>query len=133
MSTELLHEALTHEIIGAFYEVYNAVPYEQHESVYAAAMAIALGERNLAVRREVSYPLSFRHVRIGEIRPDLIVNDQVVVELKATERIAPAHEKQLLSYLQVTRHRVGLLFNFGPKADRRRLVLTGAGPRLTER
>jgi GxxExxY protein len=133
MSHELLHESLTHEIIGAFYDVYNAVPGEQHESVYAAAMTIALGERQLIVRREVTYPLYFRQVRIGEVRPDFVINDQVVVELKASERLAPAHEKQLLSYLQASRHQVGLLFNFGPKAEKRRLVLTPRGPRLTDR
>ncbi|MBY0491486.1 MAG: GxxExxY protein [Gemmatimonadaceae bacterium] len=132
MSEPMLFEEVTHEIIGAFYDVYNAIPYEQHESVYAAAMVIALGDRHLTVRREVPYPLHFRGVRIGEIRPDLIVNGQVVVELKAAERIIPAHEKQLYGYLQVTRLSVGLLLNFGPKADRRRLTCTKSGAKLTD-
>ena len=131
MADALLHDEVTREIIGAFYDVFNTVPFEQHESVYAAAMAIAMADRELIVKREVACALHYRGIRIGDIRPDLIVNGCVVVELKAAERIAPAHEKQLRGYLQATGLAVGLLLNFGLKAELRRLVLSPRGPRLT--
>ncbi len=89
--------------------------------------------RSDAVRRpHPGYPLHFRKVLVSESRVDLLVNDTVVVELKAGERIAPAHEKQLSSYLQVSRKPVGLLFNFGLKTEMRRLVYTRRGFKLTD-
>jgi GxxExxY protein len=127
---ELLHEEVTHEIIGAFFEVYNALPMLQRETVYSAAMVIALAERKLSVRREVTYPLYFRRELVGQVRVDLIVDEKVVVELKSAVRIVGAHELQLLRYLRVTRMQVGLLLNFGLTPEKRRLICTPEGLRL---
>ncbi len=127
---ELLHGALTHEIIGAYYEVYNALPWGLPESAYGHAMSLALSARGLVHRQEVPFNVQFRGHVVCTMRADLIVERAVLVEIKAGDRLAAAHERQLIAYLQATSHEVGLLFNFGPKPEKRRLIQTERGPRL---
>lgn len=128
--TGLLHGALTHEIIGAYYEVYNELLWGLPESAYAHAMSLAMSARGLAYQREVPFDVRFRGVVVCQMRADFIVEHVVLVELKAGERLIAAHEQQLVAYLQATSLEVGLLFNFGPKPEKRRLIQTDRGPRL---
>lgn len=128
--TGLLHGALTHEIIGAYYDVYNELPWGLPESAYAHAMALALSARGLAYQREVPFDVRFRGSVVCTMRADFIVEHAVMVEIKAGDRLAAAHERQLIAYLQATSTEVGLLFNFGPKPEKRRLIQTERGPRL---
>lgn len=128
--SELLHGALTHEVIGAFYDVYNELPWGLPESAYAHAMALAMSARGLACQREVPFPVRFQGSVVCQMRADFVVEHAVLVELKACERLIAAHERQLIAYLQATSVAVGLLFNFGPKPEKRRLVQTARGPRL---
>lgn len=127
---ELLHGALTHEILGAYYDVYNALPWGLPESAYGHAMSLALSARGLVHRREVPFNVQFRGNVVCTMRADLIVERAVLVEIKAGDRLAAAHERQLIAYLQATSYEVGLLFNFGPKPEKRRLIQTERGPRL---
>jgi GxxExxY protein len=84
------------------------------ESVYEAVAAAALEERGLSVRRQVAVPIKFRGVSLAEgFRADLIIEDQLIVEIKSVERNAPIHSKQLLTYLRLLEQPVGLLMNFG--------------------
>jgi GxxExxY protein len=118
----LVHEELTERIIGVYYEVYNELGHGFLESVYQAAMCIALESAGLRVQRQVATPVWFRGQQIGDFRADLLVNDAVLIELKAVAHVDASHEAQLLNYLRATTIEVGLLFNFGPRPQFRRLV-----------
>jgi GxxExxY protein len=105
-----------------FYEVYNELGCGFLESVYEKAMAIALGAAGLRVSRQVGIEVWFRGQSVGDFRADEIVEDAVLLELKAARAIEPSHEAQLLNYLRATELEVGLILNFGPKPEFRRLV-----------
>lgn len=117
------HQELTKEIIGLFYQVYNELGYGFLESVYENAMAVALREAGLRAVQQLPITVRFRGQNVGDFRPDLLVEDAVIVELKAASGVDSVHEAQLLNYLRATSIEVGLLFNFGPKPQFKRLVL----------
>lgn len=121
----LLHEQITHHIIGAFYEVYNTVGHGFLESVYAAAMAAELKARGVPFDREKAYPIHYKGDQIATAKADLVVANAVIVELKAVDRISGAHDAQLFNYLRASKLQVGLILNFGPKAEKRRIIWTG--------
>ena len=118
----LKHRPTTRKIIGVFYDVYNELGCGFLEAVYVEALTLALREARLSVEREVALKVSFRGNIVGRFRADLVVNDAVIVEAKAFPRLQSAHEAQLLNYLRATVLEVGLLFNFGPRPQFRRLV-----------
>src|SRR5215470_6376215 len=120
--SQLKHAELTETIIGVFYDVYNELGFGFLESVYRKALHMALCEKGLKVEAEVAVPVFFRGVNVGDFRADLVVNDCVLLELKTAETIIIAHEAQLLNYLRATSLEVGLILNFGPKAQVRRLL-----------
>jgi GxxExxY protein len=120
------HSELTDAIIAVFYEVYNELGYGFLESVYRNALRLALLEKGLAVEREVSVAVFFRRKNVGDFRADLVVNKTVLLEPKTAERIVPAHEAQVLNYLRSTSLELGLILNFGPKPQVRRLLLDNA-------
>lgn len=113
---------ITEKIIGVFYEVYNELGHGFLESVYEASMAIALREAGVHVVQQAPVTVYFRGQLVGDFRADLLVGDEVIVELKAARAIESAHEAQLMNYLRATRIEVGLLMNFGPKAEFKRFV-----------
>ncbi len=117
-----LHEELTHDIIGAFYEVYNELGYGFLESVYAAALADILGSRGHTVSREVAICVHFRGREIAWQRLDMLVDKAVVLEIKSTHELPKTAPRQLFNYLKATRLEVGLLFHFGPEPKFFRLV-----------
>lgn len=119
---ELKHSELTEKIIEIFFDVYNELGHGFLESVYAEAMALALAAAGLEVRREVEIPVWFRGKLIGDFRADLVVEEAVILELKAARAIDQAFEKQLLNYLRATQFEIGLILNFGPRPEFRRLV-----------
>ena len=118
----LPHAGITERVIGAFFETYNELGMGFLESVYGGAMAIVLRERALRVVRQPSLAVRFRGLTIGEFRPDFLVEDAVILELKAARALEAAHEAQLLNYLRASDIEVGLLLNFGPKPTFRRLA-----------
>ena len=113
---ELIHERLTHSVIGAFYEVDNSIGFGLLEPLYAAALTIELRKRGHTVAREVGVRVSYKGAEIGRQRIDMIVDDVLVVEIKSTTELHPSARRQLLSYLCATHLELGLLLHFGPKA-----------------
>lgn len=116
------HSELSEVIIGVFYDVYNELGFGFLESVYRKAFAMALTPRCATVKQEVPISVYFRGVNVGDFKADLVVNDLILIELKTAEALGPAHEAQVLNYLRATPLEVGLLFNFGPKPQVRRLL-----------
>lgn len=116
------HEELTDRIIKIFYEVYNELGYGFLEKVYQNAFYLALKQAGFDVKAQVPIKVWFRAVAVGEYYADLVVNDLIIVELKAHECLLPEHEAQLLHYLRGTDKEVGLLMNFGTKAQLKRKV-----------
>lgn len=118
---DYLHSDLTKEIIGAFYDVYNTLGFGFLEKAYENAMAIELRNKGFQVEQQKPIRVYYLSEVIGEYFADMIVNDLVIVELKASRSIIPAHEAQLLNYLKATNYEVGLLLNFGhlPKHKRK--------------
>ena len=114
------HTALTQQIIGAFYTVYNFLGYGFLEKVYENALAIELRALGLKVEQQARIAVYYSGEIVGEYFADLLVNDFVIIELKATRAIATEHEAQLLNYLKATPFEVGLLLNFGPKPEIKR-------------
>ena len=126
LNTKLVHSDVTHEIIGAFYDVYNELGYGFLETVYTNALSIALTHRGILHERETRFAVYFREAVVGDYRADFIVAKEVVVEVKVADRIVAAHEKQLLNYLRASGLSVGLILNFGPKASTRRFAMSGS-------
>ena len=117
------HDDLTQKIIGVFYDVYNELGCGFLESVYCEAMRLALGQAGLKVQTEMPIPVWFRGELVGVFRADLVVNDVVLIELKACEALVREHESQTLHYLRATEIEVALLMNFGPKPQFKLLVM----------
>jgi GxxExxY protein len=128
----LKHSELTERIIGVFYDVYNELGHGFLESTYAEAMVVALEEAELGVRREVAVPVWFRGRKVGQYFADLLVGDVVLLELKAARTLESAHEAQLLHYLRATEIEVGLLLNFGPRPQFRRLLFDNERKKIRE-
>jgi GxxExxY protein len=126
MSDELLHRDLTDQIIGAFYKVYTALGYGFLEKVYENSLAIELHSLGLKVEQQKPIKVYYDRYPVGDYFADLIVEDKVILELKAAELVNPAHAAQLQNYLKATDVEVGLLFNFGHKPEFRRKVFTNA-------
>lgn len=118
------HSDLTGKIIGCYYTVYNNLGYGFLESVYEKAMAIELAKQGLNFVCQHPIAVYYDGQVVGEFRADILVEDAVIVELKAASQIAIQHEAQLLNYLNATDYEVGLLCNFGPKAEYKRMVFS---------
>jgi iron complex transport system substrate-binding protein len=121
---------ITAVIVDSAYKIHNEIGPGLFESVYELVLADMLASRGLSVQRQVAIP-----IRIGEkvydegFRADLIVNNQVIVEIKSLEQLARVHKKQVLTYLKLSGLPVGLLINFGGdliKGNIERLVIPGA-------
>lgn len=131
---ELIESALTERIIGAFYQVYNTLGYGHLESVYNRALAIEVVKRGMHAAVQVPTTVFYGDEIVGEFRADLVVENRIIVELKAGKLLPPDAELQLINYLKCTDLEVGLLFHFGPEPKFRRLVWTNPprpGPRAS--
>ncbi len=115
------HAEVTERIIGAYRVVYNTLGFGFAERVYHAAMVVELRRADLRVESEVALPVHYRSHLVGEFYADLVVNDCVIVELKAVKALLDEHRAQLFSYLKASRFEVGLLMNFGsaPEYERK--------------
>jgi len=119
---QLIEKNLTEEIIKVFYDVYNELGYGFLEKVYQNAMFIELKSRGFYVEAQKQIKVSYKGTEVGEYYADLVVNQKVIIELKAAEVIIPEFESQLLNYLRGTGQEIGLLFNFGKKPEFKRKV-----------
>ncbi|AWG22001.1 GxxExxY protein [Flavobacterium faecale] len=118
----LLHEELTNVIIKTFYEVYNELGYGFLEKVYQNALCIELRNKNLVVEPEKRIAVYYKEQQVGDYVVDLIVENKVLLELKAVDHINEQYENQILNYLRATDCELGLLMNFGPKPEFKRKV-----------
>ena len=118
----MLDEQITEKILAACFDVINELGIGFLESVYEKALVIALRDRGLSVALQRPVPVYFRGQNVGEFYPDLIVEEKIVLELKAVKSLAPEHMAQVINYLRGTRLQTALLINFGKqKLEYRRL------------
>jgi GxxExxY protein len=104
---------VTEAIIGGAIEVHRAFGPGLLESIYEECLAVELELRRLKVARQLPVPLQYKGRRVGiDLKIDLLVENHIVVELKAVEKILPIHAAQLLTYLRLTDKPIGLLINF---------------------
>jgi GxxExxY protein len=118
----LLEQELTHSIIGAFYETYNILGWGFLESVYAAALERELRARGHVVARQFNATVVYKGEDIAWQRLDIVVDEKVALEIKATEMLPPQATRQLHNYLKATNLEVGLVLHYGLKPAFVRLV-----------
>ncbi len=117
------HYGLTRAIIGCAFQVSNELGAGFLESVYEKAMLVALKDGGIAAVSQKPIEVTFRGQTVGTFLADLLVEDKVIVELKAAKAIAPEHQAQTINYLNATGIEVGLLINFGnPKLEYKRFT-----------
>jgi len=120
------YDPLTHRIIGCAMEVHRRLGPGLLEATYEEVMCIELTEQGISFVRQAGIPVFYKGHLIGEHRPDLVVQDRVVVEVKSVERLIGVHQAQLLAYMRLLKKPVGLLLNFNSEVLRtgiRRLVI----------
>ena len=114
---------ITYGINGAIYEVNKVLGHGFLEKVYEKALLAELREQGLTVENQVPIQVDYKGQVVGEYVADLVVEDQVIIELKSVKELNKSHEAQLLNYLKATGHKIGLLVNFThPKAEIKRFI-----------
>ena len=124
---DLLEGQLSGQIVECFHTVYNALDFGMLEGVYRNALVVELARRGIRARTEVPIEVLYRGVEVGFFRLDILVEEKIAVEIKATELLSPISKRQLLNYLRASTLDVGLLLHFGPRPKCHRLV----SPRVT--
>ena len=119
---KLLYEEITEKIIKSYFKVYNTLGYGFLEKVYENAFAIELRKNGLEVRCQYPIFVKYGSEIVGEYFADIIVNDIIIIEIKAAKEISDEHECQLINYLKATDIELGLLMNFGKEAQYRRKI-----------
>jgi len=120
----VLHADLTEMIIASFYRVYNHLGYGFLEKVYENAMMIEFRKQGLQGRQQERIKVYYDGEEVGDYFADILVNDLVIVELKAARTIQADHQAQLTNYLRATDKEVGLLLNFGETPEFKRVIFT---------
>ena len=113
----LKHKDITDKIIKAFYQVYNTMGYGFLEKVYENALIIELKKLGLNVIAQHPIRVYYDTAVVGEYFADILVENTIIIEIKAAKAISIEHEAQILNYLKATQLEVGLILNFGPKAE----------------
>ena len=114
---------LTYLINGAVFEVNRVLGPGFLEKVYENSMMVELKKRNLKAQAQVPVKVEYKGEIVGEYFADIVVEDRIILELKAIESLQKIHEAQLLNYLKATDYKIGLLINFTyPKAEIKRFV-----------
>jgi GxxExxY protein len=130
MDKDYLHKELTSEIINRFYVVYNKLGYGFLEKVYEKSLKFEIEKTGLFVERQKPINVFYETELVGEYFADLLIDNKVIVELKACETISEEHENQLINYLKATEIEVGLLINFGKKPEIKRKIFTNDRKKL---
>ena len=120
----LLHKDTTDIILKSFYKVYNNLGYGFLEKVYENALLYELGNQGLDCEKQKPIKVYYEQIQVGEYYADIIVNECIILELKAAESIAEEHEFQLINYLKATEIEIGLLLNFGKNPEFKRKIFT---------
>lgn len=119
----LLHQELSDKILRAFFNVYNTLGYGFLEKVYENALFIELKSLDVYCERQKPIEVYFKSEKVGDYYADIIVENKIILELKAAESLVPEHEAQLLNYLKATEIEVGFLLKFGKKPEFKRMIL----------
>jgi GxxExxY protein len=120
------YSALTQEIIKEAFYVFNQLGSGFMEKIYENSLILRLMKKGFNIKSQHPINVYFEGELIGEYFADIIVNDKVIIELKAVKEISPIHEVQLVNYLKATGIEVGLLINFGDRVKFKRKVLSKA-------
>ena len=121
------HSELTEKIIKIFYKVYNRLGYGFLEKVYENALMIELKKENIPAVFQSPIKVFYEGSVIGEYYADILVDNKVIIEIKATKYLVKDNEAQLLNYLKATNSEVGLLLNFGLKPEIKRKAFDNTG------
>ena len=110
---KMTENQISYQIRGAIFDVYNELGPGLLESVYEEAMVFELNKRGLSIQRQLEVPILYKGERLStDLRLDLLVEDAVIVELKSVSELQDVHYKQLLTYLKLTKKKLGILVNF---------------------
>jgi GxxExxY protein len=118
------HKFITEKILKAYYNVYNSLGFGFLEKVYEKALLIELQELGLTVASQKKISVYYKHKLVGNYFADIIVEEKVILELKAAEFLLSSHSSQLYNYLKSTEIEVGLILNFGEKPEFKRIVFS---------
>ncbi|MBI5778003.1 MAG: GxxExxY protein [Planctomycetes bacterium] len=121
------HKDITSKILNAAFEVHNILGCGFSEKMYERPLVYELKQRCLKVEQQKKIEVEYKEIMAGDYIADVIVDNKVIVELKAVEAIINLHEAQVLNYLKASKYHVGLILNFGkPKLEYKRLVLSNS-------
>jgi GxxExxY protein len=120
----MLYSEKTEKIIKAFFKVYNSLGYGFLEKVYENALVIELQKMGLNTSQQHNIKVYYVMKMVGDYYTDIIVNDNIIIELKAAETLKNEHKTQLINYLKATDKEVGLLLNFGKTPEFKRVIFT---------
>lgn len=113
MTHQLLFPELSYSILGCCFAVYKALGPFYREEIYQKALEVELQQQGLTFERKKALSISYRSIPIGDFQLDLLVENCIILELKAVESIHPQHIAQLIQYLEITGHKLGIIVNFG--------------------
>lgn len=122
--TNFLHKRLSDAILKIYYEVYNNLGYGFLEKVYQNAMYLELKNQGYNVEPQKQIKVYYKEMVVGEYYADLLIDNTIILELKACECLMDAHKAQLINYLKATDIEVGLLLNFGETPEFKRFIYT---------
>ena len=120
----MLYKEKTDLIINAFYKVYNRLGYGFLERVYHNSFIVELQKNGFDIKSEYPIKVTYEGVEVGDYFADIIVDNCIIIEVKATKMLQEEHEFQLINYLKTTEMEVGLLFNFGRMPSFKRKLFT---------
>lgn len=127
-----LHKKLSDSILKVYYEVYNQLGYGFLEKVYQNAMFLELKSQGYKVEPQKQIKVYFKNQVVGEYYADLLIDDAIILELKACECLMDAHKAQLINYLKATEIEIGLLLNFGETPEFKRFIYTNDRKKLNK-
>lgn len=123
---KMIYADITYKVRGCIFNVYNELGFGHKEQVYQKALEKEFIDKKIIYKREKGINVTYKGNVVGSYRPDFIVEDKIILELKALEILPKKLETQLLQYLKTTGYQLGLLINFGaPSLYIKRLIFTG--------
>ncbi len=121
---EVIYKDLSYEIIGIAMQVYNELGYGFLEKVYENALMVMFKEKNIKVEQQKDIKVQFKGHAIGNYIADILVEDQIILELKSVSKLSDAHKAQVCNYLKATGLKLGIILNFAStKLEFERVVL----------
>lgn len=127
------NKEMTAEIINSFYKVYNTLGYGFLEKVYENALSIELKKKGFNCKKQKPITVFYENEIVGEYFADLIVNDEIIIELKACETLIEEHEIQVVNYLKATKIEVALLLNFGKTPEIKRKIYSNEFKKMNKK